>query len=133
MIQKQPQIFKLRFNKGRGARTPQPYIVQNEHLTCRRPLASTLICNSVRKLQTQKVTLCSQSLSIQSESERLQSSTVFNRCRPEGSQKYVRGSSKNAETGVPVVARWLTNPTRNHEVAGSVPALAQWVNDSALP
>jgi len=25
------------------------------------------------------------------------------------------------------VAQWLTNPTRNHEVAGSVPALAQWL------
>ena len=36
-------------------------------------------------------------------------------------------------SGVPVVAQWLTNPTRNHEVAGSVPALAQWVNDPALP
>ena len=36
------------------------------------------------------------------------------------------------ELGVPVVAQWLTNPTRNHEVAGSVPALAQWVNDPAL-
>ena len=33
--------------------------------------------------------------------------------------------------GVPVVAQWLTNPTRNREVAGSVPALAQWVNDPA--
>ena len=35
--------------------------------------------------------------------------------------------------GVPVVAQWLTNPTRNHEVAGSIPALVQWVNNPALP
>ena len=34
---------------------------------------------------------------------------------------------------VPVVAQWLTNLTRNHEVAGSVPALAQRVMDLALP
>ena len=27
------------------------------------------------------------------------------------------------------MVQWLTNPTRNHEAAGSVPALAQWVND----
>ena len=24
--------------------------------------------------------------------------------------------------GVPIMAQWLTNPTRNHEVAGSIPA-----------
>ena len=36
-------------------------------------------------------------------------------------------------TGVPVVVQWLTNPTRNHEVVGSVPSLAQWVDDPALP
>ena len=26
--------------------------------------------------------------------------------------------------GVPVVAQWLTNPTRNQEVVGSIPGLA---------
>ena len=34
--------------------------------------------------------------------------------------------------GVPVMAQWLTNPTRNHGVADSIPGLAQWVKDLAL-
>ena len=37
-------------------------------------------------------------------------------------------------SGVPVMAQWLTNPTRNDEVAGSIrTALAQWINDPVLP
>ena len=39
---------------------------------------------------------------------------------------------KKGVIGVPIVAQWLTNPTRNHEVVGLIPALAQWVNDPAL-
>ena len=47
---------------------------------------------------------------------------------PQGSQK-----EKTINVGVPVVAQWLRNPTRNYEVEGSIPGLAQWVEDLALP
>ena len=31
---------------------------------------------------------------------------------------------KSYNIGVPIMAQWLTNPTRDHEVAGSIPGIA---------
>ena len=39
---------------------------------------------------------------------------------------------QNRKFRVPVVAQCLMNPTRNHEVEGSIPGLAQWVKDPVL-
>ena len=41
-------------------------------------------------------------------------------------------SLKKNSFGVLIVAQWLTNLTRNHEVVGSIPGLTQWVKDPAL-
>ena len=47
--------------------------------------------------------------------------------------KEIKTKIKKWNLGVHFVARWLTNPTRNQEVAGWIPGLAQWVKDPALP
>ena len=52
------------------------------------------------------------------------------------SQAQLMGKSvqkgKKEKKGVPVVAQWLMNPTRNPEVVGSIPGLAHWIEDPAL-
>ena len=42
-------------------------------------------------------------------------------------------TNKKTTPRVPVVSQWLTNPTRNPEVAGSIPGLAQRVKDLVSP
>ena len=41
-------------------------------------------------------------------------------------------SLKNLNAGAPIMAQRLVRPTSIHGYVGSIPALAQWVEDSVL-
>ena len=55
----------------------------------------------------------------------------FNSCV--GTSAFFKKKCKKICEAVPFEAQWLTNPTRIHEDAGSIPGLAPWVKDPVSP
>ena len=47
--------------------------------------------------------------------------------------KWMKAIKRYRHLGVPTVVQRVKNPTSIHEDAGSIPGLAQWIKDLALP
>ena len=58
--------------------------------------------------------------------------TLPQHCRHRIFTKFVE-QLKNPQSGVPIVAPWVTNLTGVHEDAGLIPDLTQWVKDLVFP